>query len=281
MGAFIQRIGVYVWHAAMCAAVLAFVLALIWATLYAISVRHRSRAERLLQRVSALMSPSDSDRSVVQRFSKDFNAEVHCDREICTYDVNEGFAFTLSGPGRFLRRTEWDYVGLRPWRVTVHLKTANARIVACTFDVLVGRGRGWLYSEGPLSGNKWAWLLISMRSGADGFQQGVKFEQDRATAESIKAGQQLWAGDNSIIIQEPNLDTEGSGQALTANLSPDAPALSRSVAFNVNLRCTTTFSPCTELCQLYPSAWQSYAQFQKSRGWYVEEPSVCFLPTLK
>ena len=173
-----RRVGVYVWHTTACIAIVAIILTFLWATLYAVSVHRRRNAKRLLQRVAAL-TPKESDASVLRQFSNDFGGEPRCDRDMCTYEISEAFALGLSGRSPLLRRTEWDYVGLRPWQVTVHLKTANGRVTGSSFDVLVGRGRGWLYSESPLSGNMWAWLWVSVRSSAEGFEQLVRLERSR------------------------------------------------------------------------------------------------------
>src|SRR2546428_10314639 len=99
------------------------------------------------------------------------------------------------------------------------------------FRVLVGRGRGWLYNEGVLSGSMWAWLMVSVRSNAEAFEQNVRFERERAGTQKIETSHQLLAGSNGIIVGKPTLDTPGSGEMLTANLSPDAPPESRRIAF--------------------------------------------------
>jgi len=274
MGPFIRRAGVYVWHAIVCIAVLGLVLMVFWAASYAISVHHRDQAELLLQQLARL-HPGASDFSAVQQISMDFGGAPHCASDVCSYDFEQGFAFSDSGPRRVFRRTEWDYFGLRPWQLIAHINTKNRELTDTSFRVLVGRGRGWLYNEGMLSGSMWAWLMVSVRSNAEAFEQNVKFEKKRAGIQEIETSNQLLAGSNGIIVGKPTLDTPGSGEMLTANLSPDAPPESKRMAFDVNLRCTTSMSPCTELCQLFPSAWQSYSQFQKSKGWYVEEPTVC------
>ena len=258
MGPFIRRAGVYVWHAIVCIAVLGLLLMVFWAASYAISVHHRRQAELLLQQL-ALLHPGASDFSAVQQISKEFGGAPHCASDVCSYDFEQEFAFSDSGPRRVFRRTEWDYFGLRPWQLTAHIKTKNRELTDTSFRVLVGRGRGWLYNEGMLSGSMWALLMVSVRINAEAFERNVRFEKKRAGIQQIEAR-------NGIILGKPTLDTPGSGEMLTANLSPDAPPESKRMAFDVNLRCTTSMSPCTELCQLFPAAWQSYSQFQSPRG---------------
>jgi hypothetical protein len=193
----------------------------------------------------------------------------------CSYDFRQDFAFTESGLLQVLRRTEWDYFGLRPWEVTAHIETTNGQITDIGLRTVVGRGRGWLYNEGLFSGNMWAWLMVGVRANAQVFEQDVSLQKEYARAQAVNTGHQITAGDNGIIVRKPNLDTPGGGEVLSTNLSLGAPSDSKRTAFDINLRCTTAMSPCTELCQLTPSAWHIYSQFQKSNGWYVEEPAVC------
>jgi len=122
--------------------------------------------------------------------------------------------------------------------------------------------------QGPIIWEHVVVLGGFVRGSAEGFDSLVKIEKERLHSEA-------WAGSTGIIIEKPHLTTEGGGEALSATFAPDAPLQSRRIAFDVNLRCATSMNTCTELCQLFPSAWQSYAQFQKSQGWYVEEPEVC------
>jgi hypothetical protein len=248
-----------------------------WAVSYAISVHRRDQAELLLQQLAHLHLGA-SEFSTVQQISKDFGGVPHCASAICSYDFEQGFAFSDSGH-RVFRRTEWDYFGLRPWQLTAYIKTRNRELTDLNFRVLVGRGRGWLYNEGMLPGSMWAWLMVSVRSNAEAFEENVRFEKERAGIPQKETSHQLLADSNGVIVRKPTLDTPGSGEMLTANVSPDAPPESKRMAFSINLRCTTSMSPCTELCQLFPSAWQSYSQLQKSKGWYVEEPADCALAT--
>jgi hypothetical protein len=267
MRQFIRRAGVYIWHAFICLSVLAAMLALVWAAVYLLSVHHRLRAERLIQNLASL-DFAHPEPSALARLSRATGVAPKCAGDVCSYQFKEDFGLSSYGPIRLLRRTEWDYVGVRPWRFTLQVKTQKGGITNAEYFVMVGRGRGWLYHEGLLSGSMWAWLAASARSSAVGFNELVKIEKERLSSEA-------WAGSAGIIIQKPNMTVEGGGEALFATFSPDAPLESRRIAFDINLRCTTAMSPCTEICQLFPSAWESHARFQKSRGFYVEEPGVC------
>jgi len=278
MRPFIGRARVYVWHTVVCIAVLALILAAVWAVSYALSVHHRHHAERLLQQLAALQ-PGAASLLAAQQIAKDSSGRKHCTGDLCSYDFENSFAFTNSGPLRVLRRTEWDYLGLRPWQVTARVETRNGELTDIQFMALVGRGRGWLYNEGLFSGNMWAWLMVSIRANSERFEPGVRLDKEYARENAIRTGNQIEAGSNGILVRKPALDTPGSGETLVVNLSRGAPPESRSVAFDLNLRCATAMSPCTELCQLAPSAWKSYSQFQKSNGWWVDEPADCAAAT--
>jgi hypothetical protein len=263
----IRTVGIYIWHAVICVSVFAVIVASCWFASYGVSVHRRHRAERLLQHFVAL-STVPSDNSALQRFAKESGVTPKCVSDSCVYDFTEDFWFGTGWPSRLFRRTEWDYVGLRPWQAAVRFKVKNGVLTDSTFDFLVGRGRGWLYSESALSGNMWAWVGSSVRVNAGAFAQGVEFEKERLRL-------QTWAGRPGILIQKPTMDIGGGGQMLMVILSPDAPSETKGIAFDINLECATSFSPCAETCQLFPSAWRSYAQFQKSQGWYVDEPPIC------
>lgn len=274
MKAFVRRISIYSWHTSICVAVLASLLTMLWAVSYSISVHQRRQAERLLEQVAGLQSGTPNP-STLRQIARDSGVKEHCAHDSCSYDFTYGFGFSDSGLSRIFRRTEWDYVGLRPWQVTAHIEVKNGQLSDFASRTVVGRGRGWLYNEGLFSGNMWAWLMTSIRSNSEAFEQHARLEKEYDQQQAVNTGHQNVRGSDSLIVGKPNVDTPGSGQALTVELLPSAPAESRRVAFDVNLRCTTSVSPCTELCQLAPSAWQSYSAVQKSNGWWVEEPTAC------
>jgi len=263
----VLRICVYIWHGFVCCSVLLVVLMLLWAAFYSLSTHRRSRAEHLIQHLAAV-NFDHPDQEFLQELEKATRTSPKCVGDVCSYELEEQFGFSNSGLFRLLRRTEWDYVGIRPWRLTLAVKTQNGRISNATYSVMLAKGRGWLYHEGPVSGSMWSWLGVWVRGSAESFDSLVKIEKERLHSEG-------WAGSTGIIIRKPNLTTPGGGEALSATFAPDAPPESRRIAFDINLRCATSMVACTELCQLFPSAWRSYAQFQKSHGWYVEEPAVC------
>ena len=164
-------------------------------------------------------------------------------------------------------------LALRPWKVTAHIQTSNGGVTDLYVQTWIGRGRGWLYNEGLFAGNLWAWLIVNVSSSRDGFDERAKREQEYLDAQS--GGQKTAQGDSGILVRKPNVDAGGSGEALAVDLSPSAPPQSRNAGFDVNLGCATAMKPCTHLCQLAPSAWRQYAQYMKSNGWWVEEPSEC------
>lgn len=274
MASLTRRTAVYALHTITSIGLLAFLLIAFWAASYTLSVHRRHQAERLLQNLADL-PPSESDDSAIRRMANDFSVTPHCKDGLCSYDFQEGFAYSNSWALRVMRRTEWDYVGLRPWQLTAQIETKDGKVTDISFRAVVGRGRGWLYNDGLFSGNMWAWLMVSVNTNTQLFEQNVRLQKEYAGAQAVKTGYQITAGDNGIIVNKPNLDTPGSGEVLSVNLPLGAPPKSRKIAFDINLRCITANSPCTELCQFAPSAWRTYSQFQKSNGWYVEEPAPC------
>jgi len=120
--------------------------------------------------------------------------------------------------------------------------------------------------------------MVSVRVNPERFEQTVKLDTEYARKNAIRTGSRIEVGSNGMLVRKPVLDTEGGGETL-AVLSAGTPPESRRFAFDLNLRCATAMSPCTESCQLAPSAWKSYWQFQKSNGWWVDEPVECTAAT--
>jgi len=271
---FIRKAGIYVWHGAVCLVVAIVILAIFWVALYARSIYQRREAERLLRDLQNLPSGA-AGASTFAELANRFSATKHCTTDKCRYDFELGFGVTKSGPSLPLRRTEWDYVGVRPWRVDEAVGVRNNEVTYTQFEALIGRGRGWLYNDGPLVGNHWGWWGIFLTVDSEHFVHLVASEKESARANAVATGHQTKAGSDGIIIEKPSFDIDGGGQALTINLSSTATPKSRAVGFGLNLRCATAMLSCTELCQLAPSAWQSYSQYQKSNGWYVEDLQNC------
>ena len=258
----------------VCMAVLGLILSAFWAVSYTLSVHQRRQAVRLLQQLAALQ-PGATGFRTVQQIARDSGGREHCTGDSCSYDFENSFAFTNSGTLRVLRRTEWDYFGLRPWQITAHVGTKGSEVTGMEFAAFVGRGQGWLYHEGLFSGSMWSWLAVSVTADSGRFEQQLRLEKEYDRQYAIRTGDQIKAGSDGIIVIKPNLNTPGGGQALEVYLSPSAPPESRKLAFDLNLRCATAMSPCSELCQLAPSAWRSYVHFTKSNGWWVGEPTDC------
>jgi hypothetical protein len=257
----------------MSLAVLACFVAAFWGLSYARSIHQRRKAERLLQELKALQLGAEGFQTV-QQIAKEFGGKENCSHDACNYDFAVSFAFPISGLYFPLHRTEWDYLGLRPWRSVARIGTRDDEITDVQFFIIVGRGRGWLYDEGLLAGNMWAWLDASIVSNSARFDQYLNLEKEYDEQRGIDAGKQSALGTNGVIVMKPVLDIPGGGEALDVYLSPTATP-EGSAAFNLNLRCATAISACTELCQLAPAAWQSYSRFQKSNGWAVEQPAAC------
>jgi hypothetical protein len=257
MKAFILKAGVYVYHTVICTSVIVAILVGFWALSYARSVHQRHRAERLLQQLATVQIGPASFHSV-EEIVREFNAKQACKNEICDYDFKEGFEFISYGPMRFLLRTEWDYLGFRPWNLAARIATNGSEVVNVEFSVSVGRGHDWLWNQGPISGNMWAWVVDSVNISPSRFEQYFRLEQESSNSTAIYPGHQIEIGMDGVIVRKPTLDTPGGGKALDVTLSPNATANGRRSAFDINLRCATSLSGCNQLCRLAPSAWQRY-----------------------
>lgn len=250
--------------------VLAFAITLLWSFAYSLSVHRRQQAEPLLAHLASLQQNGTSSVNVKQ-IAEVFGGKEHCANDSCTYDFDYGSVFTGPRMWKLFQRTEWDYLALRPWKMTARISTSNGNLTDLYLQTWIGRGRGWLYDDGLFAGNMWAWWMVSISSSRDQFDQRVKGEREYLGA----LGHKIDPGSDGIFVGKPNVDTPGSGEALTVDLSPSAPLESRSAAFDINLRCATAMTPCTHLCQVAPSAWRRYIQYMKSNGWRTEEPSEC------
>ena len=146
MGA-LRKIGTYLRHTTVCLAMVGILLGLYWSIAYSVSVHRRRRAERMLQQLAALQPGIKNPRSA-QQIARDFGGRESRFPEICTYDLDDSFAFGNSWFRRLMGRTQWDYLGLRPWRVSVVIRKSpedpsDAQVIAA-----VGWNRGF---------DMWSW----------------------------------------------------------------------------------------------------------------------------
>jgi hypothetical protein len=265
-----------VWHAVVCAAVIAWILTAFWGFSYTRSIYLRRNAEGLLHQLRLLQSGA-AGASSTQEIANKFGGTRHCAAGVCTYDFQVVFPSMHPGSPLTLRRTEWDYVGLRPWRFTAQIQVSNGEVTRIEADALVARGRGWLYNEGLLSGNDWGWWSTYVLVSSERFESVLRVEKEVAGANRIgKRG--VEPGTDGIIVRKPSLNIQGGGEALSMTLSPAAKPNAKEVGFDMNLRCATNMASCTELCQLAPSAWQVYSRFQRSNGWWADQPVNCNIP---
>lgn len=260
----LKRIQQYVRLAVMCIFCLALIFSVFWILSYSWDIHRRHEAESMLRAIKFLRSKA-YDRTYLDRIAHEFHGYKRCSGNGCFYVLEEHF-----DPKIVQWRTEWDYLGLRPWRLYTRIETRDNEVSSLELDMGVSRGRGWLFNQGPLRGNMWASLLYSVRVSDERFRQQADAE-NRTSSTGEESSQRL----NGILIDKPSFDTPGGGEALETILSPMAVAGSTSVAFDISLRCTTTFSACYEPCQLAPSAWRSYLEDLKSRGLTTGEPEQC------
>ena len=274
MRAFLRRAGVYVWHTIACMAAFALVLSLFWTVSYVLSLHHRRQAERMLQQLADLQ-PGATDFRTVQRIARESGGREYCTEELCRYDFDDRFMFADSWLPRVLRRTEWDYLGLRPWQVSVVITKRTSGLTDVEVIASVGRGRGWLENEGLFSGNMWASWVVFVKTNSGEFDHAFGREKEEILSYGSRTDDQIAAASDGIAVNTPHLGTPGGGDALDVYLSPKASSGIRRAAFDLNLRCATAISPCTQLCQLAPRAWHSHVQFMKSNGLTVGQSADC------
>jgi hypothetical protein len=251
-------------------AALALVLSVFWAISYVLSIHHRRQAEQMLQQLSALQ-PGATDFHTVQRIAKGSGGREYCTDELCRYDFdNDLWPRRVFGWQRW--RTEWDYFGLRPWQVSVYILKRTSGLTDMWVLAFVGRGRGWLENEGFFSGSSWASWEVSIRTSAVEFDHAFGREKEEVLSYGRRTADQIEATSNGIVVDTP---PQKRGEVLLVYLSPKASSNIRSAAFDLNLRCATTISPCTQLCQIAPSAWHSYVQFYESNGLTVGQTTDC------
>lgn len=270
----IRRAGVYVWHTLVCMTALALVLSVFWGVCYVLSVRHRRHAEQMLQQLAAL-PPGATDFRRFQQIARDAGGREYCNEQLCRYDFDDSFMFAASRLPRVLTRTEWDHFGLRPWTVSVVIWKRLSGLTDVEVMAGVGRGRGWLQNEGLFSGNMWAEWVVVVRTNAEEFDHALAREKESFLSYRGRSAEQIETTVNGIVVSTPRPGEKRAGQLLNVHLSPKASSDIRNAAFDLNLRCATDISPCTQLCQLAPSAWHAYVQFVESNGLTVGQSPEC------
>lgn len=262
----VRSAATYIWHALTCAFVFVLALFVFWAASYSQSVHRCRQAEKLLQQLETVQFGAAGFQTA-QKIARDFKAKEHCSSGSCEYGFAYSFDFGGGGPLGFLRRTEWDYAALRPWSFRAYVSTKDGQVTSLGFSSFVGRGREWLWNQGPFAESMWGWLDYAVDGHPGRYAQRLAGEQQSARTQGANTGHQIEAGRDGLIITTPSLDVPGGGQALDVYLSPDAPREGRRIAFDLNLGCATSLNACTKLCQLAPSAWRSHVDYIQSNGW--------------
>lgn len=274
MRASIRTVGRYVWHTMVCVTALTLVLSLFWSVSYLLSIHHRRQAERMVRQLAAL-PPGSIDFHQTQRIGKASGARENCTEELCSYDFDDRFMFADSWLPRVLKRTEWDYLGLRPWLVSVVAFKRPSGPTDIQVIISVGRGQGVLWNQGPFTGNMWAEWVVFVRTNRYEFDHAFDKQKEEVLAYGSRTRDQIEATVNGLVVTTPRPGEKRAGEFLNVYLSPDAPSSNVRAAFDLNLRCATDIAPCTELCQFAPSAWRSYVQFFESNGLTVGQSSDC------
>ena len=225
-----------------------------------------------MQQLRTLQLGVEGFRSL-QQLANEFGARKDCTGSACRYEFENGFGMSTFGTAWTIRRTEWDYFRLRPWRVLARVETNKDAVTDIEFVAFVGRGRGYLYNKGLFRGSEWGWLAVAVTVNSERFEHLVTLEKEREGSATRRRG--IETGAHGILIQKPALEIGGGGEGLRVLLADDASPQSRRIGFDVSLRCATAVLPCTELCQLAPSVWQSYSQYVRSNGYYADQPADC------
>jgi hypothetical protein len=136
-------------------------------------------------------------------------------------------------------------LGLRPWFVTAVVKKASADPADVQISVFVGWNRGF---------DMWSWRAVNVTTlTAEIFETRSREHEQYAVSETERDTKLMRDRSYGLFIGRPSLDTPGGGEALSVYLSSAAPAETRRAAFDINLGCATSRTPCTEMFQLVPS----------------------------
>lgn len=258
-------------HSLLCLTAGAGVCFFLWCAGYAVNVRREHRAEELLERLRALQVEKSS-RDEAETLSREFGGKRECKAAECEYALEISFGVHDLLSRALTKRSDVDYVGLRPWRFTATVGVRDDRVGSIGFTEMVARGRGWLYRDGLLEGPMWSWLAASTDISRDGFDWRLKFEQETARRDPALVSKWQHSG---LYVTQPAMDIHGGGEMLKAVLSPDAHDDRREAAFAVNLKCATAMKSCLWRCELAPQMWRRYVEQQEAQGYWVEKPDEC------
>lgn len=254
---FVRKASTYIWHTMVCLAVVALLLGLYWSVAYSVSVYHRRRAEQMLRQLAALQPGIKNSRSA-QQIAKDLGGKESCFDEICRYDFDNGISFFDFWPLRILGRTEWDYFGLRPWRVSAVIEKADKEPTDVRLAVAVGWNSGGC--------RMWSWRVVDVTTLSAGkFEDRAADEEQYSVTEPERQSRLAQDRSYGVLMRRPHLDTPGGGEALSVYLSSAAPSASRKAVFDINLRCATSRVPCAEMFQFVPSLRPFYERTLKNQ----------------
>ena len=173
----------------------------------------------------------------------------HARFEKCIYTISLGSRWSASQ--RDFIREALRFVGIRPYMVDASIQVRDGRITEAGYLVdteatPIAVGEQSLVASASVSDH--------FRSDYyDGYARGLDKHPNRQ-------------------VRHPHLSTTGGGQIIVSEVTADATAIERELAFDFSLSCISSFRGCAELRELAPSAWEDLMGPPTEQGKQVEPP---------
>jgi hypothetical protein len=205
------------------------------------------RGNTLLLKVKQLRA-RESTYEDAMRLAHEYGSDVdfrgeQCSSKNCSFDISLGPGWSASPPFGY----EMDFMRGVCIRVSWFAGSVQVRD-----GFVIGKGfEAWI--EAKRSAPFGQWLLVSTKL-TDRFPRcDYSYGRIRGLEEHP-----------NYYVVHPHLTTGGGGQALRAEVTPDATPREIERAFDFRLSCVSSLVGCSEVGDLLPTAWEDYIALEKS-----------------
>lgn len=223
------------------------------------------RANTLLLKVKQLRA-RESTFEDAMRLAHEYAGHVdyrgeQCSSKNCSFVISLGSGWSALPPFGY-KMDVLRAVGIRVSWFGGSVQVRDGYVIGKGFDVWIEAKRGAPYGQ---------WLAVTAQL-TDHFRWCDYFSGRIRGLEEHP----------NYYVVHPHLSTSGGGQALGAEVTPDATPREIERAFDFRLSCVSSLVGCSEVGELLPTAWEDYVALEKS-SWQSENAGTygpCPLRTL-
>ena len=205
------------------------------------------RANTLLFKIKQLRA-RESTYEDAMRLAHEYSSHVdfrgeQCSSKNCSFDISLWSGWSASPPFGY----QMDFlraVGIRVSWFGGLVQVQDGHVISKGFDVWIEAKRGAPYGQ---------WLYVTTQltdhfPGRDYYYGRIRGLEEHP----------------NYYVVHPHLSTSGGGQALSAEVTPDATPREIERAFDFRLSCVSSLVGCSEVADLLPTAWEDHIALENS-----------------